>query len=167
MIEAKTITHVVEHQSMVATNCPCGCPGKDEKLAGEFPAAVRGYVTVRKFSNSSCCTVINLWRIHVLLNGLFGISLSTGNINSMVKRCSDKIAPVKEKIRELLKDSDVVNFDETGLKALGKLFWVHNSSNDEYTYQSANEKRGSIGMEDNGVLPNFTGIAVHAGWPSY
>lgn len=36
MIEAKTITHVVEHQSMVATNCPCNCPGKDEKLAGEF-----------------------------------------------------------------------------------------------------------------------------------
>ena len=72
-----------------------------------------------------------------------------------------------EKIRELLKDSDVVNFDETGLRALGKLFWVHNSSNDEYTYQSANEKRGSIGMEDNGVLTDFTGIAVHAGWPSY
>lgn len=62
----------------------------------------------------------------------------------MVKRCSDKIAPVMEKIRELLKDSDVVNFDETGLRALGKLFWVHNSSNDEYTYQSANEKRGSM-----------------------
>lgn len=44
VIEAETITHVVEHQSMVATNCPFGCPGKDEKLAGEFPAAVRGYV---------------------------------------------------------------------------------------------------------------------------
>jgi transposase len=44
VIEAKTITHVVEHQIMVATNCPCGCPGKDEKLVGEFLAAVRGYV---------------------------------------------------------------------------------------------------------------------------
>ena len=44
MIEAKTITHVVEHPIMVATNCPCGCPGKDEKLAGELRAAVRGYV---------------------------------------------------------------------------------------------------------------------------
>lgn len=85
----------------------------------------------------------------------------------MVKRCSDKIAPVMEKIRELLKDSDVVNFDETGLRALGKLFRVHTTSNDEYTYQSANEKSGSIGMEDNGVLPDFTGIAVHDGWPSY
>ena len=58
----------------------------------------------------------------------------------MVKRCSDKIALVMEKIRELLKDSDVVNFDETGLRALGKLFRVHTTSNDEYTYQSANEK---------------------------
>lgn len=33
VIETKTITHVVEHQSMVATNCPYGCHGKDEKLA--------------------------------------------------------------------------------------------------------------------------------------
>lgn len=41
----------------------------------------------------------------------------------MVKRCLDKIAPVMEKIRELLKDSDIVNFYETGLRALGKLFW--------------------------------------------
>lgn len=172
VIEAKTITHVVEHQSMVATNCPCNCPGKNEKLVGEFPAAVRGYV---QYGNSvtvlsallSTYGAVAYNIIHVLLNGLFGISLSTGTINSMVKRCSDKIAPVMEKIRELLKDSDVVNFDETGLRALGKLFCVHNSSNDEYTYQSANEKRGSIGMEDNGVLPDFTGIAVHDGWPSY
>lgn len=40
VIEAKTITHVVEHQCMVATNCPCNCPDKDEKLVGEFPADV-------------------------------------------------------------------------------------------------------------------------------
>ena len=149
VIEAKTITHVVKHQSIVATNCPYGCPGKDKKLAGEFPVAVRGYV---QYGNSvtvlaallSTYGAVAYNRIHVLLNGLFGISLSTGTINSMVKRCSDKIAPVMEKIREFLKDSDVVNFDETGLRALGKLFWVHNSSNDEYTYQSANEKRGSM-----------------------
>lgn len=172
VIEAKTITHVVEHQSMVATNCPCNYPSKDEKLVGEFPADARGYV---QYGNSvtvlaallSTYGAVAYNRIHVLLNGLFGISLSTGTINSMVKRCSDKIAPVMEQIKELLKASDVVNFDETGLRALGKLFWVHNSSNDEYTYQSANEKRGSSGMEDNGVLPDFTGIAVHDGWPSY
>ena len=34
VIEAKTITHVVEHKSMVATNCPRGCPGKDERYEG-------------------------------------------------------------------------------------------------------------------------------------
>ena len=172
VIEAKTITHVVEHQSMVATNCPCSCPGKDEKLAGEFPADVRGYVQY-EISVTVLVVLLSTYgavaynRIHVLLNGLFGISISTGTINSMVKRCSNKIATVMEKISELLKDSDVVNFDETGLRAIGKLLWAHNSSNDEYTYQSANEKRGSIGIEDNGVLPDFTGIAVHDGWPSY
>lgn len=44
VIEAKTITLVVEHQSLVATNSSYGGHGKDEKLAGEFPADVRGYV---------------------------------------------------------------------------------------------------------------------------
>ena len=172
VIEAKTITHVVEHQSMVATNCPCCCPLKGEILVGEFPKDVRGYV---QYGNSvtvlaallSTYGAVAYNRIHVLLNGLFGISLSTGTINSMIKRCSDKISPIMEKIRELLKDSAVVNFDETGLRAIGKLLWAHNSSNDKYTYQSVNEKRGSIGMEDNGVLPDFTGIAVHDCWGSY
>lgn len=102
VIEAKTITHVVEHQSKVATNCPCDCPCKDENLAGEFPADVRGYV---QYGNSvtvlaallSAYVALAYNRIHVLLNELFGISLSTGTISSMAKRCSDKIASVMEK----------------------------------------------------------------------
>ena len=80
----------------MATNCPCNCPSEDEKLVGEFHADFRGYV---QYGNSvtalgallSTYGAVAYNRIHVLLNGLFGISLSTGTINSMVKRCSDKI----------------------------------------------------------------------------
>jgi transposase len=113
VIEAKTITHVVKHQSMVATNCPYGCPGKDEKLAGEFSVAVRGYV---QYGNSvtvlaallSTYGAVAYNRIHVLLNGLFGIRLSTGTINSMVKRCSDKIAPVRSRLLCIMPTINVI-----------------------------------------------------------
>lgn len=113
VIEAKTITHVVKHQSIVATNCPYGCPGKDKKLAGEFPVAVRGYV---QYGNSvtvlaallSTYGAVAYNRIHVLLNGLFGIRLSTGTINSMVKRRSDKIAPVRSRLLCIMPTINVI-----------------------------------------------------------
>ena len=157
---------------MAVTNCPCCCPNKGEKLVGEFPSDIKGYV---QYGNSvtvlasllSTYGAVAYNRIHVLLNGLFGISLSQGTICSMVKRCSDKISPVMEQIKEFLKASEVVNFDETGIRAKGKLYWAHNSSNEKYTYQTVNEKRGVAGMEDNGVLPSFEGIGVHDCWWPY
>jgi transposase len=44
---------------------------------------------------------------------------------------------------------------------------VHSSSTPELTYQTINTKRGQVGMEDNGVLTEFGGIAVHDCWSPY
>ena len=44
---------------------------------------------------------------------------------------------------------------------------VHNASNSEYTHLFIHEKRGQEGMEASGVLPEFTGIAVHDCWAPY
>ena len=66
-----------------------------------------------------------------------------------------------EQIKELLSQSQVVNFDETGLNTEGKLYWAHSSSNEQYTYQTVSQKRGSDGMNENGVISSFNGIAVH------
>jgi len=45
--------------------------------------------------------------------------------------------------------------------------WVHNSSTEQYTYLSVHQKRGIEGMEANGVLNKFLGVAVHDCWKSY
>lgn len=87
------------------------------------------------------------------------LSKSLASLSGAIyKRCAQKVGPVIEKVKELLIKADVRHFDETGIKALGKLFWVHNSSNSSLTYQTVNSKRGSEGMDDNGVLTNFTGL---------
>ena len=46
-----------------------------------------------------------------------------------------------QKIRECLIDSDVVNFDETGVRVEDSTQWVHNSSNEKYTYLTVKQKK--------------------------
>ena len=59
------------------------------------------------------------------------------------------------------------HFDETGTRVDKKLWWVHDASNCEYTYLDISPKRGTAGMEQCGVLPEFKGIAMHDCWASY
>lgn len=59
------------------------------------------------------------------------------------------------------------HFDETGTRVDKKLWWVHNASNCEYTYLDISPKRGFKGMEQCGVLTEFSGIVMHDCWASY
>lgn len=110
---------------------------------------------------------VSTMRIHVLLGSLLGVSLSTGTINTMVSKCAQKVGSTLETIKAMLVGAKVANFDETGTGVNGKTFWVHNSSTPELTYQTVSQKRGQAGMEENGVLTGFGGIAVHDCWAPY
>lgn len=60
-----------------------------------------------------------------------------------------------------------MHFDETGTRVDKKTMWVHNASNEDFTYLTVEEKRGTVGMNASGILANFEGIAVHDCWKSY
>jgi len=85
----------------------------------------------------------------------------------MVAKCAEKVGDVLEIIKERLKGSKVAHFDETGTHMNGKVIWVHNSSTADMTYQTVNEKRGKVGIDENGVLPGFSGVAMHDCWSPY
>ena len=106
-------------------------------------------------------------RIHTLIGSLLGVKLSTGTVTSMVSKCAKKVGKVLQKIKKLITAGHVGHFDETGARTGGELHWVHNSSTDKYTYQTINKKRGKIGIDDNGVLLLFAGIAMHDCWSPY
>ena len=161
-------TKVTEHQALEAVKCPYG-----EKMpAASFPENVRAYV---QYGDSVSVLVgllntygaVSVNRIHTLLGSLMGVGLSTGTIASMISQCAKKVGGPLNTIREMLTKEDVVNFDETGTDVNGKTIWVHNSSTSALTYQTINGKRGQEGMEDNGVLSGFNGVAVHDCWKSY
>lgn len=168
VVEPVVTTKVIEHQRVVVTECPCS----QESLSGEFPAAIKAHIQYGDGMTVlagmlSTFGAVSLNRIHVLLSSLLNVRISTGTISAMVERCAVKLKPTMEQVKEILAKAQVVNFDETGLSADGKLHWVHNSSNGEYTYQTIDEKRGSDGMNGNGVISGFDGIAVHDCWASY
>lgn len=167
-VNAVITTKVTEHQSVHVAVCPC----TGESLSGEFPEGIRAYV---QYGDSvsvlagllSTYGAVSSMRIHVLLGSLLGVSLSTGTITSMISKCAQKIGSTLETIKSMLAGAKVANFDETGTDVNGKTIWVHNSSTPELTYQTINAKHGQIGMDDNGVLPEFNGIAVHDCWSPY
>lgn len=66
-----------------------------------------------------------------------------------------------------LAGADVAHFDETGLRVAGRLHWVHSASTGKYVLITVHGKRGVDAMDAAGVLPAFTGIAVHDGWALY
>ena len=146
--------------------CPC-C--EDAHLRACFPEDIRAYV---QYGDSvtvlagllSTYGAVSLERIHGILGSLLGVSLSPGTISAMVSRCVEKVGPVLGDSHELLKQNDVNHFDETGVRVNGHLYWVHNSSSANFTYQTINEKRGRDGIDHNGVISKYSGVAVHDCW---
>lgn len=170
VVDAVMLTKVTEHRRIDAT-CPVASIGS-EPMSGSFPENVKAHVQY----GDSFAVVTGLLdsygamsdsRISELMRAFFGVTLSPGTVVSMTKRCADMVAPALESIREAVTGSPVAHFDESGARTGGILEWVHNSSTDLFTYLTLSPKRGMIGIEENGVLPQFKGVAVHDCWSPY
>ena len=79
----------------------------------------------------------------------------------------ERLSLFEQQVRERILQSPVVHFDETGIRTNGKLQWLHTMSTKEATLQYVHPKRGKEAMDEIGILPLFSHIAVHDGWSSY
>jgi transposase len=157
---------VTEHQ-LIERECGCGHRTKGTAPAGaEAPvrygpriAAIIIYLYAGQFLSKD--------RTAAALAELFGIPLSAGTVAALTARAAGRLDEFLEHAREQIAASGVAGFDETGFRVAGRLAWVHCARTGKYTLLMVHAKRGRQAMEAMGILPRFTGVAVHDAWAPY
>ncbi len=119
------------------------------------------HVTLLKFEDR-----LPLRKVCSTLKRQFNLTLSSGTVFEITERVSDKLSSEYQKMRAILRRSEAVNVDETGLRVGGLNFHVWVFTNKEVTLYVIRKSRGKDVLEE--VLgKNYKGVIGCDGWTSY
>lgn len=158
--------HITEFRVQIKTCGRCGarrkapCPQASQPV--QYGARVQGTV-----SYLSQYQLLPYERLQELMHDLFQLDLSQGTIENALHRGYEKLEPFDQEVKQQIVHSDVAGFDQTGMRVIKELYWLHAASTDTLTAYHIDAQRGRPAMDTMGILPRFTGTAVHDGWASY
>lgn len=148
------------------------CPGCGVENRGTFPVGVTGPVqygpglkTWATYFQTQHFVPVE--RTAQIIEDLTGQRVAEATLMKAVEECAAAIAPAPGAIQAQLQTAPVVRFDESGLRVEGKLQWLHVASTEFLTSYTVHGQRGPVGIDAAGILPGFTGRAVHDHWKSY
>lgn len=158
---------VTEHQAFESV-CSCG-----KVHRGQFPVDVKAHVqygpnvkaTTVYFTHHEMLPVA---RTGELMGSLFGLPLSEATVLAMQQEAVGHLTPVVSDIKTVLQRADVLYADETGMRAAGKLKWLHVAVTEALVWMGAHEKRGKEAFDAFGILGHKPGrVLVHDGLKAY
>lgn len=157
---------VTEHQSE-QKRCSCGHVNK-----AAFPEGVNAPVQYGPQIKAlavylSQQQLLPYERTCDLLGELLGCPISQGTLANIIAHCHEDIEAPVAQIKKQVTQAPVTHFDETGSRVDKKLWWLHAASTERLTYYDIHPKRGSEAMDAIGILPGFTGRAIHDAWRPY
>lgn len=158
---------VTEHRAQIKV-CPC-C---EERAKASFPLGVAQAVQYgsRLQATTTYLSQYQLLpyrRLQELFSDLFKVHLSQGTLNNILNRGHHHLAAYESETKAILRQSDVVHFDESGIRVKKQRHWLHVASTDELTCYHIDPKRGQTAMDEMAVLPDYRGYAIHDHWASY
>lgn len=158
---------VIEHRLAAK---PCSACGNVSK--GQFPAAVKAPVQygASVFSRALYLHLYQLLpvaRTREAMRDLFGCDLSQASIGRAARLCSDKLIRCEQRIKQAIRESEVIGADETGIRINGTNAWVYVARTDTLTHLASHSKRGQAAFNHIGILNQFKGTLVRDGWFSY
>jgi transposase len=158
---------VTEHRAEIKQ-----CPGCGSSVQAAFPVAVTQPVQYGPRLKAQASYLNNYHFIPIartcqIFEDFYGHAPALALVAEANQAVATGSAPALAEIQAQLLQAKVVHFDETGLRVAGQLHWLHSASTDLLTYYGLHLKRGQVAMRTLGILPNFTGWAVHDHWASY
>jgi len=106
-------------------------------------------------------------RSQQMLADLFGLPVVQGSLENFMDLAASQVEPVTDKIKVSLVEAKVAHYDESGFYIGGKRQWLHSCSTAKLTYYAPHPSRGQKALNTIGILPDFTGTAVHDNWSTY
>jgi len=137
---------ITEHQ-VISKQCNCGCCCQTD-----FPKEVRSRVSYGNnihalVTYASCIQAIPYKRLTEVLRNCFGVALSQGTVDNILKGMSDKSLEAYDEIRNRIEQSRVVGADETGVKINSKLNWMWVWQTQKLTYIHSDKSRGKLAID--------------------
>ena len=158
---------MAEHRVAI-TDCPwCG-----QRHVGDFPAQVlagtqygEGIKAVALYLSTQ--QLLPWRRTCEILTELFDQPLWEGTLSAALSVCATALVDIEARIKQAVARAAVAHFDETGIYVAGSRQWLHVASTPELTPYAPHPKRGAEATREIGILPHFSGRAVHDGWSAY
>lgn len=148
------------------------CPFCHKITPGAFPAGVNAPVQYGPRIKALTVDIVQgnmvaLKRCAALIESLTGMHVSKGTVMKFILECAEDLEPWRKSVLGMILKSAIAHFDETGIRCLGKLRWLHSASTEFLTLLHIHERRGKEGSDAGGILPFFTGNASHDCWGAY
>jgi transposase len=107
-------------------------------------------------------------RIVEILADLTGVQVSVGWVVDAVSRARTAIERSDQAVKDALAGAPVAYFDESVTRIGGRNHWLHTAATSTLTVYHADEHgRSGKSIAAFGILPRFTGIAMHDAYAAY
>jgi transposase len=111
--------------------------------------------------------LLPLERTSEVFADLYGQPVSDETVRNTTAHIAQQVEPANQAIAQQLRQAEVVNADETGMRVAGKLHWLHVAGTATLTAYAVHAKRGVQAMQAAGILDHLQGTLAHDHLKSY
>ena len=159
---------VTEYQAEVK-HCPhCGCENQAEFAVGITQPTQYGpdFKALLVYFNQK--QFVPLERVAEICQDVINQPVGEGTLVEARHQAAHLVEPVNQRIKQYLIETDeTVHFDESSLRVTQSNHWVHSAGTKRATNYHLDEKRGTVGIDNAGILPKRTGNCAHDDWAAY
>lgn len=158
---------VTEHRAQTKVCGRCGAQTKATFPAGVSAPAQYGERVRAVAAYLLGYQLLPFKRCAEAMGDLFHCRLSRGTLVTILGKSAGELVEVELLIKQGLRRSAVIGVDETNVRVRQKQDWIHVSSTPRLTLLVHDRRRGTAASSEIGILPHYTGTAIHDGFSSY